>query len=60
VHKGDIVAAIDPRPFKAVLDQATARRDEDAAILRSATLELQRFVEDTMNSATSSALSGHS
>jgi len=43
VHKGDIVAAIDPRPFKAVLDQATAQREEDAALLQSATLDLQRF-----------------
>ncbi|HEY0182990.1 MAG TPA: efflux RND transporter periplasmic adaptor subunit [Rhodopila sp.] len=43
VHKGDIVAEIDPRPFKAALDQATAQRDEDAALLQSATLDLQRF-----------------
>jgi multidrug efflux system membrane fusion protein len=45
VHKGEIVAEIDPRPFKAALDQATAQRDEDAAMLQSATLDLHRFEE---------------
>ena len=34
VHKDEIVAEIDPRPFKAALDQAIAQRDEDAALLR--------------------------
>lgn len=43
VQKGDIVAEIDPRPYKAVLDQAMAQRDEDAATLRSARLDLQRY-----------------
>ncbi len=43
VHKGDIVAEIDPRPYKAALDQAMAQRAEDAALLRSAQLDLQRF-----------------
>jgi multidrug efflux system membrane fusion protein len=43
VHKDDIVAEIDPRPFKAALDQALAQRDEDAALLRSAQLDLTRF-----------------
>ena len=37
VHKGDVVAEIDPRPYKAALDQAMAQRDEDAALLQSAT-----------------------
>jgi membrane fusion protein, multidrug efflux system len=45
VHKDEIVAEIDPRPFKAVLDQAIAQRDEDAALLQSATLDLRRFVD---------------
>src|SRR5690348_5500352 len=35
VHQGDIVAEIDPRPYKAALDQAMAQRDEDAALLKS-------------------------
>jgi multidrug efflux system membrane fusion protein len=43
VKKGDIVAEIDPRPYKAVLDQATAQREEDEAMLKSAQLDLQRF-----------------
>lgn len=43
VHKGEIVAEIDPRPYKAALDQATAQRDEDAALLQSATLDLNRY-----------------
>ncbi len=43
VHKGDIVAEIDPAPYKAALDQATAQRAEDAAMLQSAQLDLQRY-----------------
>jgi multidrug efflux system membrane fusion protein len=43
VHQGDIVAEIDPRPYKAALDQAVAQRDEDSALLRSAQLDLARF-----------------
>ncbi len=43
VHKDDIVAEIDPRPFKAALDQAMAQRDEDSALLKAAQLDLNRF-----------------
>ena len=43
VHQGDIVAVIDPRPFQAALDQATAQRAEDQAQLQSAQLDLVRF-----------------
>jgi membrane fusion protein, multidrug efflux system len=43
VRKGDIVAEIDPAPYKAALDQATAQRAEDAALLQSAQLDLQRY-----------------
>ena len=43
VHKDDIVAEIDPRPYKAALDQAMAQRNEDAAMLRSAQLDLERY-----------------
>jgi multidrug efflux system membrane fusion protein len=45
VHKGEIVAEIDPRPYKAALDQAMAQRDEDAALLQSATLDLHRYAD---------------
>ena len=43
VHAGDTLAEIDPRPYKAALDQAIAQRDEDAALLHSAQLDLKRF-----------------
>ncbi len=43
VQKGDIVAEIDPRPYKAIYDQAMAQRAEDAAQLQSAELDLARF-----------------
>jgi membrane fusion protein, multidrug efflux system len=43
VREGDIVAEIDPRPYKAALDQAMAQRDEDAAQLKAAQLDLKRF-----------------
>ena len=43
VHKGDVVAEIDPRPYQAALDQAMAQRDEDTAQLKSAQLDLARY-----------------
>ena len=43
VHKDDIIAEIDPRPYQAALDQAIAQRDEDVATLRSAQLDLARY-----------------
>lgn len=43
VHKDDIVAEIDPRPYKAALDQAMAQRDQDTALLKSARLDLKRY-----------------
>jgi multidrug efflux system membrane fusion protein len=43
VHQGDVVAEIDPRPYKAALDQAVAQRDEDTALLKAAQLDLRRF-----------------
>ena len=43
VHKGEIVAEIDPRPYKAALDQAVAHREEDAALLESQRLDLARY-----------------
>jgi membrane fusion protein, multidrug efflux system len=43
VNKGDIVAEIDPRPYKAALDQATAQKAEDSALLASAQLDLRRY-----------------
>jgi membrane fusion protein, multidrug efflux system len=43
VRKGDDVAEIDPTPYKAALDQATAQRAEDSAQLQSAQLDLKRY-----------------
>jgi multidrug efflux system membrane fusion protein len=43
VHKGDVVAEIDPTPYKAALDQAVAQRGEDSAQLQSAQLDLKRY-----------------
>jgi membrane fusion protein, multidrug efflux system len=43
VHKGDIVAQIDPTPYQAALDQAVAQRAEDTAQLQSARLDLVRY-----------------
>jgi multidrug efflux system membrane fusion protein len=43
VRQNDIVAQIDPRPFQAALDQATAQRAGDQAQLQSAQLDLVRF-----------------
>jgi multidrug efflux system membrane fusion protein len=51
VKKGDELAKIDPRPFQAALDQAKAKRAQDAAALiaaekdlvRSKTLSLKNF-----------------
>jgi multidrug efflux system membrane fusion protein len=43
VKKGDIIAEIDPTPYKAALDQAVAQRAEDQALLQSAQLDLKRY-----------------
>jgi multidrug efflux system membrane fusion protein len=43
VHKGDVVAEIDPTPYRAALDQAVAQRAEDTAQLQSAQLDLKRY-----------------
>jgi multidrug efflux system membrane fusion protein len=44
VHKGDLLAEIDPRPYQAQLDQATANRDRDQAQLANAQANLNRYV----------------
>ncbi|MBR1121772.1 efflux RND transporter periplasmic adaptor subunit [Bradyrhizobium lablabi] len=43
VRQGDTLVEIDPRPFKAALDQATAKKAQDEANLANAKLDLQRF-----------------
>jgi multidrug efflux system membrane fusion protein len=43
VHEGDLLAQIDPRPFKATLDQMVAKKALDEASLANAKLDLNRF-----------------
>ena len=43
VKKGDILAQIDPTTFKAALDQATAKKAQDEALLGNAKNDLQRY-----------------
>ena len=45
VKKGDLLARIDPRPYQAILDQATARRASTAANLANARLDLARSMD---------------
>jgi membrane fusion protein, multidrug efflux system len=44
VHKGDVLAEIDPRPYQAQLDQAIANRDRDQAQTINAQANLDRYV----------------
>lgn len=43
VHKGDVLAQIDPRPTRAAYDQALATRAKDAALLTNAKRDLDRY-----------------
>jgi multidrug efflux system membrane fusion protein len=43
VHKGDVLARIDPRPFQAAYDQAVATREKDLAQLANAKRDLDRY-----------------
>jgi multidrug efflux system membrane fusion protein len=43
VKQGDVLAQIDPAPFKAALDQAIAKKSEDEAQLIDAEKDLARF-----------------
>ena len=43
VHKGDVLAVVDPRPYQAVVDQTKAKRVEDEAQLVSDQKDLDRF-----------------
>jgi multidrug efflux system membrane fusion protein len=44
VHKGDVLAQIDPRSFRAQLKQAQANKAKDEAQLANARLDLERSV----------------
>jgi membrane fusion protein, multidrug efflux system len=43
VKQGNLIAVIDPRPYQAALDQATAKKAQDEALLANARLDLTRF-----------------
>jgi multidrug efflux system membrane fusion protein len=43
VKQGDLIAVIDPRPFKAALDQVEAKRAQDQALLANAKLDQARY-----------------
>jgi multidrug efflux system membrane fusion protein len=43
VKEGDLLAQIDPRPYQAAVDQATAKKAQDEATLRNAELDLTRY-----------------
>jgi multidrug efflux system membrane fusion protein len=45
VHTGDILAKIDPRTYQAALDQATAKKAQDAANLANARVDLTRYTK---------------
>jgi multidrug efflux system membrane fusion protein len=42
VREGDVLAQIDPRPYRAVVEQVRAKKEQDEAQLASARLELAR------------------
>ncbi len=44
VHVGDLLAQIDPKPFKATLEQAIAKKSQDEAQLANAKLDVDRYV----------------
>jgi membrane fusion protein, multidrug efflux system len=44
VHKGDLLAQIDPRPNQAAYEQALATKAKDAAMLANAKLDLDRYI----------------
>jgi multidrug efflux system membrane fusion protein len=43
VKQGDLLIQIDPRPYQAALDQATAKKNQDEANLANIRRDLQRF-----------------
>jgi multidrug efflux system membrane fusion protein len=45
VHTGDVLARIDPRTYQAALDQALAKKAQDAANLANARVDLTRYTK---------------
>ena len=53
VKAGDVLAELDPRPYRAVLDQAVAKRASDLAQLGNARGDMQRYSELAASQAAS-------
>ncbi|MGE0222600.1 MAG: efflux RND transporter periplasmic adaptor subunit [Acetobacteraceae bacterium] len=53
VQKGDVLARIDPRPYQATLDSATAKKAQDEALLANARTDLARYQKLVANNYTS-------
>jgi multidrug efflux system membrane fusion protein len=53
VKEGDVLAQIDPRPYRSVLSQAQAKKAQDEAQLTNAKLELTRVESLVKNNAVS-------
>ncbi len=53
VRKGDVLAQIDPRTYQAALDQATAKKAQDEALLANARVDLARYQKLVSNAYTS-------
>jgi membrane fusion protein, multidrug efflux system len=51
VHKGDVLAVIDPSIYQAQLDQALAKKAQDEAQLTNAKADLERYVRLVQSSA---------
>ncbi len=45
VHAGDLLAQIDPDPFRTALDQAVAKKGQDEAQLANARVDLKRYAD---------------
>jgi membrane fusion protein, multidrug efflux system len=45
VKQGDLLVEIDPRPYRAALDQAKAKKAQDEANLANANLDLHRYTQ---------------
>jgi multidrug efflux system membrane fusion protein len=43
VHKGDLLAVIDPRPYMAAVEQAQGQLERDQALLKNAHTDLDRY-----------------
>ena len=53
VKQGEVLARIDPRSYQAALDQATAKKAQDEALLANARLDLQRYTTLARNEGVS-------